>query len=374
MGIETGRDAPTKVGVDRVQFIGEGAWKTLKDTGFASGGWRKLDKLDPAWQPLALFAKDKNPVVLRRSLGKGSVLFFSFYYQYNATLDLLKEASSINEENEALRDARQKLQKDWYTLGTPARKEAESFRQMLAAMMDQAGVTRACETVDRDGSVIPYVEAQLLETFDQSQRYLVVWADINLPAGIVKATGEIALKLDGVKAVYDVYRGREVPMKDGRFAFTLEPGEGTVYSLVTEPATMLEVVPEVTAVSPGVPLRVALRPQVADGKPVSTTHSFNVQVRGEDGKLIPGMSSHVSGWSYAIASFFPSWNDSEGKWTIEAEDLTTGQRGTAQVTMKKGGTAAGRSGGGTTVSPAAGGTCLTLFAVGTSRLCELLCR
>jgi hypothetical protein len=37
-----------------------------------------------------------------------------------------------------------------------------------------------------------------------------------------------------------------------------------------------------------------------------------------------------------MATLFPSWNDPEGEWTIEGDDLTTGQRATARVTMKKG--------------------------------------
>lgn len=165
----------------------------------------------------------------------------------------------------------------------------------------------------------------------------MVWADHNLPAGITNATGQIAVKVPGVKTVYDVYRRQEASLNEGRFAFTLSPGEGTVYSLSTEPVTGFEVIPETTALSPGRALRVALRPLGAGGQPVSTTHSFNVQMRASDGKLIPGLTSHVSGWGHAIARLFPSWNDLEGEWTIEAEDLTTGRRATAKVGMKKAG-------------------------------------
>ncbi len=337
MGLEVTGDASRKGRIDRVQLDGNGPWGTLDKAAFTSGGRRQLTRTDPAWQPLARYAQDKEPAVLRRTLGKGAVWFFNFHYQYSTSLDLLKEASSINEENQALREARQKLQQDWYAPGTVARREVESFRRLLAAIMDQAGVARAAETVDRDGSVIPYVEAQLLETFDQSQRYLVVWADHHLPPGITNATGQIALKIPGIKAVHDVYRDRDAAVSDGRFAFTLNPGEGTVYSLLTEPVGALQLATEASAFSPGHAMRIAVRPRNAGGQPAASTHSFNVEVRGPDGRLMPGLESHVSGWGHAIATLIPAWNDPEGEWTIEAEDLTTGRRATAKVTMKKSG-------------------------------------
>ncbi len=335
LGMETADEASGKDRIDQVQLDSSGPWGALENASFTTGGRRQLGQTDRAWQPLARFAKDKEPAILRRTMGKGAVWFFNFRYQYSAALDLLKEASSINEENKALRESREKVQAAWYAPGTVARREAESFRRLLAAIMDQASVARACETVDRDGSAIPYVEAQLLETFDQSQRYLVVWADHNLPAGINGATGQIALKVPGIKAVYDIYREQEVPLSEGRFAFALGPGEGTVYSLIAEPVSTFEIAPDATTFRPGRALRVALRPHSAGGQPVSTTHSFNVQVRAADGKLIPGLNAHVSGWSHAIATLLPSWSDPEGEWTIEAEDLTTGRRATARVTMKK---------------------------------------
>ncbi|HZK80031.1 MAG TPA: hypothetical protein VFC46_03170, partial [Humisphaera sp.] len=334
LGLQTPDEIAAKSKVDRVQFLPDGPFAALKDGGFFTGGQRRIAGTDPAWKSFAHYAKDGAPAVLHRTLGKGAVWFFNFQYQYSATLDLMKEASSINEDNQAIRDARQKLQQDWYTRGTPARRDVETFRRMLAAVMDQAGVTRACETIDTDGSVIPYVETQLLETFDGSQRYLVAWADIGLPPGVSRAAGQIALKLPGVKAVYNVYRGEQVPLQDGRFSFTLEPGRGTVYSLITEPVGSLEITPEATTFSPGAPLRIALRPHGAANEPVTTTHSFNVQVRAANGAIIPGLTVHTSGFGYAVATLLPSWNDAQGAWTIEAEDLTTGAHATTRVTMK----------------------------------------
>jgi len=218
-----------------------------------------------------------------------------------------------------------------YTPGGKVRIEAEAHRKAIAAALAEAGVAGAFETLDEDGSVIPYVEVEPLATEDGSQRYLIAYADHRIPKGMASARGRIQVKLPRVRSVYDVYAERSLALRDGQFPFELEPGGGTVFSLLTEEPATVEVAPEVKEFGPGAPLRICVRVNRADGKLSECEHAFNVHIFDSTGKEIEALHQRASIKGRGVVTLFPSWSDPDGEWRIVAHDLTAGLKGEGRV-------------------------------------------
>ena len=219
---------------------------------------------------------------------------------------------------------------DRYARAGTARQEAEALRKLVASVAARAGIQGAFQTADEDGTAIPYVEVELLATEDGSQQYLIAYADHRLPQSGGKARGRIRVKLPGVASVYDVYRERRVPLADGGFPFEFEPGEGSVFSLLTE-QTALDLAAETKEFGPGAPLRLRLAVKRADGTLSACEHAFNLHVLDATGKEIEGLHQRVSVRGSRIIELFPSWPDPDGEWRIVAHDLTTGAKAETRV-------------------------------------------
>ena len=219
---------------------------------------------------------------------------------------------------------------DRYARTGKARQEWEAHRRLIASITARAGVQGAFQTADEDGTAIPYVETELLTTEDVSQQYLIAYADHRLPRGARSARGRILVRLPGVASVYDVYRERQVPLADGGFPIEFEPGDGSVFSLLTE-QTAVEVAAESEEFGPGAPLRLRVTVKRADGAPSACEHAFNIQVLDAAGKEIEGLSQHLSIRGSRVVEMFPSWADPDGEWRIVAHDLTTGAKAETRV-------------------------------------------
>ena len=247
------------------------------------------------------------PAMLKATLGKGAAWLLNFDFRYGKDLD------------------------SRYAPTGKVRREAEAHRRAVAAVLEAAGVAPAFRTVDADGSAMPYVHVEPLATADGSQRYLIAYADDRLPKAMASARGQMRVNVPGVRSVYDVYAERALPLRDGRFPFNLPPGEGSVFALLTEAPTTVEVTPEVSEFGPGRPLRAALRVQRSDGKGSQCEHALNVRVFGPAGKEIAPLHRRVSVRGQGVVSVLPAWSDPDGPWRIVAHDLTTGARGEARV-------------------------------------------
>jgi hypothetical protein len=292
----------------RIVFAEKGPLPGLAGASLPSSSRATLKAVEGNWETLAAYPDDNRPAVLAAPVGKGAVFAFNF----------VKPEPDLEAK---------------YKPGE-ARTEAERFRRLIAAVAERAGVQGVFQTVDTDGSAIPYVEVQPLETEDRSQTYLVAYSDNRLPAGVNSADGRLRVKLPGVKRVYDVYAERDLPLTDGTFAFHLEPGEGTVFSLLTEELTQVLVAPELKEFGPGAPLRLRIEVRRADGKPSACEHAFNLSVIDPAGAELAALQQRVSLKGQGIVSLFPSWSDPDGEWKIAVHDLTAGLKAETSVTKR----------------------------------------
>ena len=285
----------------------------VKGATFSSVHRVVLEARSGNWSALAKYTDDGSPAVLAGGIGEGRVYL----------MNLARKGGSLTEE---------------YGAGK-ARQESESYRKLVSTIASSAGVTGTCRTVDTDGGALPYVEAQLVETEDASQKYLIVYADHRLPGGVSSAEGRNKVELPGLKAVYDVYEERSVPLLDGAFGFALKPGAGTVFSLLTEKLGSVELSPEVRSFGPGAPLRLLLAVQRSGGGLSECEHAFNLRVFTSSGEEIPALRQRVSVKGEGVLRVFPSWADPEGEWRIVAHDLTSGLKGETSVRMERNGNA-----------------------------------
>jgi len=258
------------------------------------------------WTPIAEY-KDGAPALLSGSFGKGRAFVLNF-------------------------DKPDAKLADLYRMGE-ARAETEAYRKVIASLATLAGVPGVFQTVDKDGSAIPYVEVQPLETEDRTQKYVIAYADHRLPEGVASASGKIQVKLPGVKQVHDVYAGKVLPLQDGKFSFELEPGSGTVFSLITEELASIGIEPEVKEFGPGAPLRLRIGVKRADGRLSACEHAFNIHVFDPTGAEIRALYQRCSLKGRGLVKLFPSWSDPEGEWRIVAHDLTAGLK--AETIVKK---------------------------------------
>lgn len=258
------------------------------------------------WAPVGKY-EDGVPAVLSGSFGKGRAFVLNF-------------------------DPPDAKLADLYRMGE-ARTEREAYREVIASLAALAGLPGVFQTMDRDGSVVPYVEVQPLETEDGTQKYLIAYSDHRLPEGAASASGRIQVKLPGVKQVQDVYAGKTLPLPDGRFGFEFEPGGGTVFSLITEELAAVEIEPETREFGPGAPLRLRVEVKRADGRLSGCEHAFNIHVLDSTGAEIRGLHQRCSLKGRGLVNLYPSWSDPDGEWRIVAHDLTAGLK--AETVVKK---------------------------------------
>ena len=257
------------------------------------------------WAVLARYADTQQPAVLSARRGKGDAFYLNLEPAQSSLADRYREG--------------------------PARQQAEAYRRLVATLAARGGVTGAYQTADEKGRAIPYVQTHLLQADDSSQRYLVAYADNRLPDGMASAAGEMVVKLPGVELVYDVYEGRDVSFRNGRFPFALGAGQGTVFSLLMEDLGGLTVTPEVERFAPGCPLRVRVEVKCRDGKPSTCEHALNVHVFDAEGQEISALRQRLSVRGRGVLELFASWDDPDGDWRIVVDDLTAGLKGEAIV-------------------------------------------
>ena len=296
-----------------VEIVGGALLPGLNGGSFLSIHRAELGAGDGNWSVLAKYADDGSPAVLAARVGKGHVYLMNF----------IRKSGSLAEE---------------YGPGK-ARQESETYRKFISSIAAAAGVESTFRAIDADGSAIPYVEAQLVETEDASQKYLIVYSDHRLPEGVSSAKGRILVKWPGLSAVHDVYRERNLPLTDGSFEFELKPGDGTVFSLLTEKLGSVEISPEVRSFGPGAPLRLRASVQRAGGELSECEHAFDLRVHGPSGEELPALHQRASVKGTRLLRLFPSWADPEGEWRIVAHDLTSGLRDETTVRMVENGRA-----------------------------------
>ena len=229
----------------------------------------------------------------------------------------------------------------------PARNAA-----LVRAMLARAGVPERVRITDRSGRVHPLVRAFAAETYDSAQRYLFIVSEpigkLSTDAADAKKqilelacenplTGAIRILDPAVKAVRDLRTGKILPLRTDAQGvavdFSLVPGQGTILSLLTAPpAGKLDLRLSQPDVAGNEVVHVELSRRDAGGAPLALPgHSLWVRFLDPRGREVEALTRWATGGGPHVFTAPFALSDTNGEWTVVAEDQTDGTRAEAKL-------------------------------------------